>query len=189
MRDHPKTVAVFGLSGVGKSFLISRTLEDSACRIASTHAGTLIGIGRGASSDELRLLPKERILANQEILVQQLAAFVFENMSADCVLLDGHCVVDNGRCLVGIPVEVIDRLHLSLVVYVREEPETIYQRRKIDLTRDRPEVLTDQLAMQQDAALEICREYERELDVPLLILSASDHSVLASRLLEMIDQT
>lgn len=99
-----RVVAVFGLSGVGKSTLVQGVVARLPGLVASVNAGELIRRNRRlpTSSDDLRLLQPEEIRANQDVLVRELDK-ERQRDGAPVLLLDGHCVIDNGRALVKYP--------------------------------------------------------------------------------------
>ena len=175
-----KVIGVFGLSGVGKSTTLQRVVNESEGLATVVNAGSLIGrraLNNGLG-ETLRLLPTEDILHNQEILVEELArerAIV----GIEVILLDGHCVVDNGDQLVPIPVEIIERLNLSALVFVQEETEKIRTRRLRDEKRKRPDLSSTELTMQQRRALEVCSSYASELELSLTIITTDQWQSVA----------
>ena len=113
-----KVIAVFGLSGVGKSTTVRQTVSASGGLAAARNAGDLIHrrLRDHGSAEMLRLLPAEQIQRNQEFLIEELAS-VRTTVGARVLLLDGHCVIDNGEQLIPKPIAVIKRLDLAAAMY------------------------------------------------------------------------
>src|SRR5580658_1283865 len=104
-----KVGAVFGLSGVGKSWIISR--YASIANVAHIQAGQLMRdakaalVAREVTSEDLRRGP---VLDNQSLLTDAFARVL--STEARPVIFDGHCLVDVGEQPIEIPVDVIRRL-------------------------------------------------------------------------------
>src|ERR1700753_345358 len=93
-----KVVAVFGLSGVGKSWMISRYV--AAENIAHIQASQLMrdastaGVGKPVTSESLR---RGAVLDNQSLLTEAFAKVLAEE--ARPIIFDGHCLIDAGEHL------------------------------------------------------------------------------------------
>ena len=185
-----KVIAVFGLSGVGKSTTLERVVAESEGLATVVNAGVLIRrqMLNDESGETLRLLPAEDIQHNQEILVEELAR-ERSTINAQVLLLDGHCVIDNGDRLVPIPVEIIERLNLAALVFVQDEAGKIRARRLTDEKRTRPDLSPTELAKQQEQALEICASYASELGLPLTIVTTKQWRSVARVIDEVANST
>ena len=168
-----KVIAVFGLSGVGKSATVRRVVSESRGLAATVNAGQLIRRRHGDdhTPETLRLLPAEEIRRNQELLVEELAR-ARSTGGAPVLLLDGHCLIDNGEQLVPIPIEVIERLDLAALVFVQEGAAEIRARRLADSKRARPNLPSADLARHQQCALAVCHGYASRLGLPLTVVTA-----------------
>jgi adenylate kinase len=123
-----RVVAVFGLSGVGKSWLISRFA--SANPVVHVQAGQLLGEAKAAISGNVATYEELRIgtvLDNQALLIRAFSEIISDAVQP--IIFDEHCVVDNGDQLVEIPVEVIAALSASGIVFVKSQPGGIVERR------------------------------------------------------------
>lgn len=180
-----KVIAVFGLSGVGKSTTLQQVVAESGGLAIVMNAGALIGRRKQnkGSDENLRLLPTKEIQHNQEILIEELAR-ERKSIGAQVLLLDGHCVIDNGDRLVPIPIEVIKKLDLAALVFVQEEVERIRERRLRDEKRSRPNLSVAELAKQQKKALEVCSVYASVLGLPLTIVTVEQWQLIA----ELVDE-
>ena len=96
MMTAPVVIGVFGISGVGKSWLVS----EVAARIPGClhlQGSALIKQGLAdpsVSSEELRCSGSNRIVANQRILVAMFDRALSEH-TGGLVLFDGHLLVDS----------------------------------------------------------------------------------------------
>ena len=173
-----EVVAVFGISGVGKTTLIKSFLQKSE-GWSHIQAGSLIkSIRQNTDRDKLRLSGKELILSNQKLMV---AAFwqkiQFENLSK--VIFDGHSIIDAGTELLAIPIEIIEALKPTKIVFVRNDPALILDRRLNDVSRDRPVITLNDINKHQDFALETANNYSATLNIPFKILSKSEPLLLS----------
>lgn len=176
-----KVVGVFGLSGVGKSTTVAQVVSTAGGLAASVNAGDLIRRRRvaGRRAVDLRLLGVGEIRSNQELLVEEVAV-EREVPGAPVLLLDGHCVIDNGEQLVPIPVGVVERLGLSAVVYLTADAREIRARRRSDAGRKRPDVDEAELATQLESGLAVCAGYAVELRLPLVVVSPAEYGLIVT---------
>ena len=181
--DSQITIAVFGVSGVGKTTTIRRVMQQRKTIICHLQASQLIkeGLDRVVNYDELRKADQNRILANQEVLISEYQRQTSMS-SASVVVFDGHSVIDGADGYVPIPADVIRQLSPTRLVFLSELPDVIAVRRQADSGRDRPERTQEQLAAMQSTALEICKEYSESLGIPLDILNSGDAQGLESLL-------
>ena len=177
--EEQKRIGVFGISGVGKTTLIKRIFCRTAQKILHLEGSTLIkeAMNQSVTSEALRSSSSSNIYDNQEKLIAEYWKNI-KNKSIEIVVFDGHCLIDNGQELVQIPLSVVDRLKLCHLIFVDDNPETIYQRRKEDNSRDRPVSTVNELQQLQNRALLVCEHYHLELKIPLLVISASDENAL-----------
>lgn len=171
-------MAVFGISGVGKTTLIKDFLQKSE-GWSHIQAGSLIkSICQNTDRDKLRLSGKELILSNQKLMVTAFWQKIqFENLSK--VIFDGHSIIDTGTELLAIPIEIIEALKPTKIVFVRNDPALILDRRLNDVSRDRPVITLDNINKHQDFALETANNYSAILDIPFEILRKSEPLLLS----------
>jgi adenylate kinase len=171
---------VFGISGVGKTSLITRAVQrhDTYFHV---QASELIKAGLAdptLPSELLRKMGRDKIIDNQSILVR-----MFENVRQSnpdkVVVLDAHSIVDTGDQFIPIPVAIISDLQLDHLIFLRDLPERIVSRREQDRNRARPKRTVAEIASLQDQALDLCQEYASQLKLPLNIVSAEDECGLA----------
>ena len=176
-----KVVAVFGLSGVGKSTTVAKVVAAADGLVASVNAGDLIGrrLTGGRETDGLRLLSADKIRSNQELLVEELAVARMARGSP-VLLLDGHCVIDNGRELIWVPVDIVERLGIAAVVYLTGDSGEIRARRRSDSSRKRPDLDEDELVRHQQSGLAACMSYSVELGLPMMVVSPAEYRLIVT---------
>ncbi len=166
-------IAIFGISGVGKTWLASRLAERRGMR--HVQAGELLRLakedveGRATTAEELRT---GAVLDNQALLLQ-----AFRRVGASeqrHIIFDGHSIVDTDAGLVEVPVAVIEGLNPCAIVFVKGEPREIAGRRSADSSRRRPLRSTEELAQHQALALTVCERYSAALGVPLIVVGSGD---------------
>ncbi len=178
-----RIIAVFGVSGVGKSTLITRAIARCGVDVLHLQASQLIKMakGDGATSEELRKSPESAIIANQHLLVSAFHDRIRKHES-EIVVFDGHSIIDNGLTVAPIPSDIIRQLGPVGLIFVTASPQDIVDRRTQDTTRSRPIRSLRRLEYLQDSALDVCRDYQRELAVPLDVISSENTRFLASLL-------
>jgi adenylate kinase len=159
-----RVVTVFGLSGVGKSWMISR--YAAAANVAHMQASQLMRdaratlVAREVTSEDLRRGP---VLDNQSLLTDAFAKVLATEEQP--IIFDGHCLIDVGEQPIEIPVDVIRQLQPSGIVLVHSPAEEIVRRREGDTSRERPVRTADALAVQQDRCVAICTDYAEQLGI------------------------
>ncbi len=182
-----KVAAVFGLSGVGKSWLISRYARLPAvlhiqasqllCEAKATISGGVV------TSEELRT---GAVLDNQEFLT---IAFATARASAVIpIIFDGHCLVDSGSQLIEIPTKVIEALSFSGLVFVQGDAQEIVARRRRDFTRTRPLRSAEEISLHQLRANSLCEEYAKRLKLDLHTVDAGDEGRFAGAIASIVQR-
>jgi adenylate kinase len=168
-----KVVTVFGLSGVGKSWMISR--YAALANVAHVQASQLMRdakaaqAGKAVTSEDLRRGP---VLDNQSLLIDAFNKVLASE--ARPIIFDGHCLVDVGDEPIEIPVDVIRQLQPSGIVLMYAPAEEIVQRRERDASRERQVRPADALTAQQDRCVAICNQYAGQLGLDFVQVRAGD---------------
>ncbi len=175
---------LFGLSGVGKTTMGRKVIGLDA-GIAHLSASDLLKAAHSQSGEELRTAQQDRLVANQLVLKDALSNWRFPP-GTHHILLDAHSVIDNDRVLVDIPVDVIASLSPDRLIFIRENPEIIVERRLSD-TRVRPLRTAEELGRHQERSFIVCQMFSKFLDVPLSVVQSGDlaefRSVLGLKIL------
>lgn len=167
------TVLVFGISGVGKTWLIARA-RDQLMPVLTWRASEMIGEARQISnSEDLRRLPVNELHASQELLVRGFTARRCANPDA-LVILDAHSVIDADSGLVEIAIDVVARLDPAGLIHVGDTAVHIQRRRDADVARPRPVRNAAELEHYQERSLEMCRRYSEALQVLLVEVTSGE---------------
>jgi adenylate kinase len=182
-----KVAGVFGLSGVGKSWLISR--YSGAHTVLHVQASQLLRDAKAAisgavvTSEELRT---GAVLDNQQLLIR---AFATAGANAGApIIFDGHCLIDSGNQLIAIPSEVIEALSVSGLVFVRSDASEIVARRRSDTARIRPLRSVEEISLHQQRAYFLCQGYAIRLNLNLHIVHAGDEKGFESAVNSIFDR-
>jgi adenylate kinase len=173
-----KVVTVFGLSGVGKSWMISR--YAASANVAHVQASQLMRtaraaqVGQAVTSEDLRRGP---VLDNQSLLTDAFAKVLATEVRP--IIFDGHCLVDVGDKPIEIPVEVIRQLQPIGIVLVYAPADEIIQRRESDTLRERPTRTADTLTAQHNQCVSICANYAEQLGISFKQVRAGDERCFA----------
>jgi adenylate kinase len=174
-----RVVALLGLSGVGKSTMLTRIvgktafrhlqasqlIKDELARISALHA----------SSEELRT---GAVSCNQQLLV---SAFKREAATdTGCIVIDGHSVIDTPNGLLTIPPETFARIGVAYVVVLQDATIRIAERRLADTSRVRPQRSLQQLTEHQARSLEAAAEIGLHLKCPVTVLTPDNDAELIS---------
>jgi adenylate kinase len=180
-------LALVGLSGVGKSTLISEL--EKALPLRHFTASDLIKSelafrsSHVASSEELRV---GAVTDNQVLLM---AAFSRSTTKLDgLVVLDAHVVIDGACGLIDIAASVFGDLGVQHMLFIEAAPEEIAERRRNDTGRSRPTRSAEEIGAHQEHAITRARTITAELGIPLTVINANDkakvHELLVSILPE-----
>lgn len=174
MSEQHNIIIIAGLSGVGKTWAINQ-LKRVTDTFTHFSAGSLIKEGLGiANRDELRKLSSNEIIQNQYLLVEQLHEELKNIKEGGLVFLDAHMLIDSGEAVLEVPFEIFERIKPSKLIFLHEKPEIILNRRASDSSRKRPERTLEQLDEQQQRSIHNVKIYARELNIPYLLVPASD---------------
>ena len=181
-----KVVAVFGLSGVGKSWMISR--YAATANVAHVQASQLMRtakaaqVGMTVTSEDLRRGP---VIENQTLLTDAFAKVLA--VANKPIIFDGHCLVDVDDHLVEVPTDVVRRLQTAGIILVHASADEIVRRRETDTTRIRPLRTADDLAAQQHRCRSICASYAHKLALELVQVRAGDERAFALAVTQMLN--
>jgi len=167
---------LFGLSGVGKTWLADRLVERFPA-LLHLEASSLLKAAHQAEGEALRTSGRDRLIANQEALATAFADARAAQQERP-VLISAHTVIDNEAELVEVPFSAIQPLGISYYLFLAADPEVIAARRA-NSSRQRPARSIAVLAEHQRRACEVCQSYAEGSGRPFLLLdqSGSDRSL------------
>ncbi|USJ27628.1 ATP-binding protein [Ensifer adhaerens] len=167
------TILIFGISGVGKSWLCRQAAEVLPVRHVSgsqlIQAEKERATSQMVSTDALRT---DRVVDNQWLLLEGFRNYRLQDSRS--ILFDGHNVIDTDNGLVEIPYEVISGLEPAAVVMVIDSPDTIVMRRASDPSRARPLRSVEALSTYQNLCLELAERHASALSVPTTAIKSGD---------------
>lgn len=170
-------IAIFGISGVGKTTLIQKLCQDNP-NYVHLQAGTLIRRAlKNIPRDQLRITSSEQIIKNQYLLIDEFWKEIEEQKHIN-VIFDGHSIIDNNQGIIQIPSDVIKGLKPKKIVFIEDNPEAIFDRKMMDHTRDRSGISPDILREQQDKALTQAKIYADELSLPFHSVTPENFDLL-----------
>jgi len=170
--------ALVGLSGVGKSRLISSIQDDIEFQTLS--ASNLIKAEKevGTDHDDLK---NHDIKDNQRLLIDGFKRAKANN-NQDITVLDGHTIIETPNGLIEISSDVFKEIGIKHFIFLVEDPEIILERRAKDSSRKRSVASLAELVEYQRRALEITTKIALELRVPVTVIT-SDNVLTLERIL------
>lgn len=177
-----RVLAVFGISGVGKSWLIGRFLETHD--LVHAQASALMReakakqLQHAVDSEQLRT---GAVVDNQVLLVEAFDAL--RRSETRDIIFDGHNLIDTNDGFVEIPFEVIEALRPSAILVVADEPAAIAARRAADTERVRPARSIEELHDYQQRVMAIAESHAERLGIPFARIRSGELDVFASQIL------
>lgn len=172
-----KVIALVGLSGVGKSTLLKK-LSDQI-EFEHLQASALIKSELKRTQAEIKNsegLRQGQVIDNQTALVNGFLRAT-KGMSG-LFVLDGHTLIDAGEKLIEIPADVFRQIGVEHMVFLQDDPQKIAERREADRNRKRPKRTVETLVNHQAQAITVAARITLELDIPLSVISSSQHEML-----------
>lgn len=169
------TIALVGLSGVGKSTLIQKVCNEVQFQALS--ASQLIKNQKETYTkhDELRF---HNIDDNQCLLIEGFKQALDHKQKL--ILLDGHTIIETASGLTEVSATVFKEIGINQFVFLAEEAKTIFQRRSKDNKRKRATVTIENLDDYQMRAIEVTTRIALELKIPVTLLTSENTSVFKS---------
>lgn len=170
-----RVVAILGVSGVGKTSMVSAYSRHYPS-VHSVRASTLLKAAVLVPDTEtLRTAPAPEIHDNQVRLASAFSELRSRYPERN-IIFDGHSLIDNDETLVIVPVATFIQLAPNLIVFLEDDPEAIHVRRNMDEERLRPNRSVDEIATHQQTAKEAAFSYGAALSAPCLAVWSGDHA-------------
>lgn len=176
-----RVVAVLGISGVGKTTMVS-VFTRLHPWIHGVRASALLKEAATVTDVEaLRTVSAPDIHANQERLT---AAFsdLRRRHPERHIIFDGHSLIDNDQGLVIVPTAVFVQLAPNRIVFIEDDAEAILTRRLADASRVRPRRSAEEILIHQQAAKEAAFSYAVTLAIPFSVVTSGDRATFAAAL-------
>ncbi|MBO3762671.1 MAG: adenylate kinase [Thermoproteota archaeon] len=150
-----KIAIVVGVSGVGKSTLLSKmvsiaTLEKvklSVVNIGSIMFGIALNRNLAKSRDEIRML---NLSIQEELRKASYSKLIALKKVNEFTVIDTHYLVrSRGGYLIGLPKSLLDCIQPNFFAIVEAPIKDIMKRRHMDKTRNREEVSPDEIEIEQ----------------------------------------
>ena len=170
-----QVIAFTGLSGVGKTTFLRKLMN--LVPFQHLTGGSLIAAGRNAETANRDAMRHADLDENQQLLVNGFLAT--RDPKVKVVFLDGHVVIDDGKCLVELPCGVFRRIGTTMMVHLEATPVDIASNRSKDKTRSRPFYDVQTLERHQNLSGQHARAIAQKLEVSFQVVTHDDVSKLA----------
>lgn len=143
-------IGIFGISGVGKSFLVNQFISSNANNFIATRASKLIAqVSNNILFNELTFSSVEN---NQSVLTEQFKFFCAEN-SDKHIIIELHNYIETPDGIVEIDDSILYALNLDAVCFLYLQPEIIFKQRSADKLRARAKISIDHINELQEQSL------------------------------------
>lgn len=177
-----RVVAVLGISGVGKTTMVSAFTRRHPWAHSVRASALLKEAAAVTDTEALRTASASDIHANQNQLVSAFSDL--RRLHPDRhIIFDGHSLIDNNDGLVIVPTAVFINLAPDLIVFLEDNPETILARRLADVGRMRPTRSAEEIAAHQQAAKEAAIRYGVALGVSCFVVRPGEDTAFEQSLL------
>ena len=164
--DKNQLIAVTGMTGVGKDFIVDRANREHGMTVVNW--GTLLGEELAADRDEMMdTTPPERIRQGQFTVCRNI-------LSLQPALVTCHAIRPNNEGQYVYDLEIERMLNPSCYIFVAAPPELIYQRvreRNQKGERRSAEISVDEIDTVQQIKLDTLEELSRVMDFDMLVLN------------------
>lgn len=173
-----RVIAFTGISGVGKTTFL-RALAKSL-PFQHLTGGSLIAAGRQVDLEGRDSMRHQDLDENQRLLIEGFA--VARDPEANCIFMDGHVVIDDGKSLIKLDCDVFRALDTAIMVHMESEPKQIAFNRSHDSSRSRPSYDVETLGQHQEISRLHAKFIAKELNVDFHVVTHDDVDHLESLL-------
>ena len=142
-------IGIFGLSGVGKSFLTNEIVSQNLDYVVTSASKLIKQASHKILLDELN---SPVVKENQSILINEFESFckIHKNQS---VIVELHNVIETIDDLIQIEDDVFDNLKLDVAFFITRPPEVIFNHRLQDKSRIRANKTIAEITQLQECSL------------------------------------
>jgi adenylate kinase len=182
-----RVVAVLGISGVGKTTMVTAFTQGRPW-VHSIQASTLLKEATAATNTEaLRTASATDIHANQDRLTSAFSELRRRHPDRH-IIFDGHSLIDNDEGVVVIPTSTFVRLAPDMIMFLEDAADAILVRRAADVGRVRPRRSADEITSHQNTAKDAAFRYASTLRIPYATIRSGDFISFEERLLIAFQQ-
>lgn len=174
-----RVVAVLGISGVGKSTMISAFARLHPSVHGASASALLKQATAVTDSEALRTAAVSDIHDNQQRLISAFSDLRRRHPERH-VIFDGHSLIDNDQGLVIVPIAVFTGLAPNLIVFLEDGAEAILTRRLADASRVRPRRSVEEITAHQRMAKEAAFGYGAALNIPCFVIQSGDDAAFTT---------
>lgn len=154
--DNKKIVVIVGIPGVGKTTVISKTVEmlkSKGVGVTVSSFGSVMleeAKKKGAENrDDIR-----KLSVDQQKEIQSNAARDISSINDSIVIVDTHAFIATKEGFYpGLPRNVLEEMNPDSFVLISARPEEIYSRRMKDTTRERDIISIDKIKKDLDVSI------------------------------------
>lgn len=183
-----RVVAVLGISGVGKTTMVSTFIRHHPWAHSVRGSALLKEASAVSDTEALRTASASDIQANQDRLTSAFSELRRRHPDRH-IIFDGHSLIDNDNGLVIVPTATFAQLAPSLILFVEDDPNAILTRRLADVRRVRPRRSVNEIAAHQHTAKETALGYGYALCIPCVAIRSGNFPVFEKVLLANFHQS
>lgn len=172
---------VVGISGVGKTTIIRRFVKEHSDYFHVEASKLIKQRIRAETSEQIRVLPKNKVLMNQSLLIEELSRYKDKYSQ---IILDGHLLIDNSKELIPIPLKIVKQIAPQNIILIQGNSHEIFSHRINDTCKDHPNQTVAEIERIQSYLKYITLNYCKELSVKFDILDFSDYKRFSDVLIE-----
>lgn len=181
-----KIVALTGISGVGKSTFLQK-LSQSLDFFPLEASRIILEARKNISFDIVHdTLRYANLSENQELFIKGLKSPRLA--SIPLMIIDGHSLIEQDTGYSLVDPSVFLSANISAMIFLHDDPSSIFRRRLTDTKRNRPRKSVEQLDHIQGVALSHSKLICKLIKVPLLIAQPEDFTSVANHLPNLLQR-
>ena len=153
---------VVGISGVGKTTIIRRFVKEHSDYVHLEASKLIKQRIRAETSEQIRVLPKNKVLMNQSVLIEELSRYK-EKYSQ--IILDGHLLINNNQELIPIPLDIVKKISPRNIILIHGNSHDILSHRINNLQKKYFKETISEINRSQQFMKEIAISYCKKLGI------------------------